>query len=469
MTEASEIYIPINQEAIDALIERNASLVKGLTEETKKGIISELTEGMIKGEGIDQLVARISKYVDSSPGNGQSRAERIARTEVMYALNRGALSRYGRDGIQKVAWLAGPDDRCCPTCIDNDGKRFDISEAPGLPIHPNCLLPETECITAGDVVSGLRAWYDGPVFEVTTSGGCKITVTPNHMFLTSHGFCAAQFLREGDDIINCSGFERIVSENPDDYQAPTRIEDIFNSLIESSGGSPSGVPIASEDLHGDGRFTNGKIDIIFSNRFLGTDVETAFQKHFGGGHFDPTSKPEIPFFSTSPLYEFLFSAGNAADGRMSCSRQSDPLFRARGSHPGIHSFAPVPGCDSVLLQDSNDNIPGNPGGTSNGFNGLTSVEPGNNGSTVKISDKPPVYDGNVVRSENPGNGFIPAPEFNTNFLNAYPGLVEIDNVSDISIRKYSGHVYDLQTVSTLYIGSLILLSNCRCTWVPVIE
>ncbi len=115
MTESSPIYVPPNQEAIDALIERNASLVKGLTEETKKGIISELTEGMIKGEGIDQLVARISKYVDSSPGNGQSRAERIARTEVMYALNRGALSRYGRDGIQKVEWLAGPDDRCCPT------------------------------------------------------------------------------------------------------------------------------------------------------------------------------------------------------------------------------------------------------------------------------------------------------------------------------------------------------------------
>lgn len=138
MTESSQIYVPINQEAIDALIERNASLVHGLTEETKKGIISELTEGMIKGEGIDDLVKRISKYVDSSPGNGQSRAERIARTEVMYALNRGALSRYGRDGIQKVEWLAGPDDRCCPTCIDNNGERFDISEAPGLPIHPNC-------------------------------------------------------------------------------------------------------------------------------------------------------------------------------------------------------------------------------------------------------------------------------------------------------------------------------------------
>lgn len=134
----ADIYIPPNQDAIDALIERNLEYIKGMTEDQKKGIISELTEGMLRGEGIDQLVARISKYVDSGTGNGQSRAERIARTEVMYALNHGALSRYGRDGIQQIQWLAGPDDRCCPTCIDNDGKVFPINNAPSLPAHVNC-------------------------------------------------------------------------------------------------------------------------------------------------------------------------------------------------------------------------------------------------------------------------------------------------------------------------------------------
>lgn len=134
----ADIYIPPNQDAIDALIERNLEYIKGMTEDQKKGIISELTEGMLRGEGIDQLVARISKYVDSGTGNGQSKAERIARTEVMYALNHGALSRYARDGIQQIQWLAGPDDRCCPTCIDNDGKVFPINNAPSLPAHVNC-------------------------------------------------------------------------------------------------------------------------------------------------------------------------------------------------------------------------------------------------------------------------------------------------------------------------------------------
>ena len=133
-----DIYIPPNQAAIVALIERNLGYVKGMTEDQKKSILSELTEGMIRGEGIDQLVKRLSPYVEAGKGKRQSRAEMITRTEVMYGLNQGALRRYGQDGIEKVQWLAGPDNRCCNTCINNDGKVFPINNAPSLPAHPNC-------------------------------------------------------------------------------------------------------------------------------------------------------------------------------------------------------------------------------------------------------------------------------------------------------------------------------------------
>lgn len=134
----ADVYIPPNQTAIDALIERNLGFIKGMTEDQKKGMLGELTEGMLRGEGIDQLVKRLTPYVDAGSGKGQSRAEMIARTEVMYGLNQGALKRYGQDGIEKVQWLAGPDNRCCDTCINNDGKVFSINNAPALPAHPNC-------------------------------------------------------------------------------------------------------------------------------------------------------------------------------------------------------------------------------------------------------------------------------------------------------------------------------------------
>ncbi len=123
----ADVYIPTNQAAIDALIERNLGFIKGMTEDQRKGMLGELTEGMLRGEGIDQLVKRLAPYVDAGSGKGQSRAERIARTEVMYGLNRGALSRYGQDGIEKVQWLAGPDNRCCfPKFVKVKTSRGDV-------------------------------------------------------------------------------------------------------------------------------------------------------------------------------------------------------------------------------------------------------------------------------------------------------------------------------------------------------
>jgi SPP1 gp7 family putative phage head morphogenesis protein len=132
------INIPSNQAAIDALIERNLSYVKGLTEDQKKSILAELIDGMLKGEGIDQLVKRLAPYVDAGSGKGQSRAELIARTEVMYGLNQGALNRYDQDGIEKVQWLAGPDDRMCAVCGQKNGSVYNIKTAPSLPHHPDC-------------------------------------------------------------------------------------------------------------------------------------------------------------------------------------------------------------------------------------------------------------------------------------------------------------------------------------------
>ncbi|MDD1729827.1 MAG: minor capsid protein [Methanospirillum sp.] len=133
-----DIYIPPNEDAIDALIERNLGFIKGMTEEVKKSVLSELTEGMLRSEGIDQLVKRISRYVDAGSGKGQSRAEMIARSEVMYGLNQGTLTRFKRDNITKVQWLAGPDDRMCAICGQKNGSIYDIEKAPSLPYHPNC-------------------------------------------------------------------------------------------------------------------------------------------------------------------------------------------------------------------------------------------------------------------------------------------------------------------------------------------
>ncbi len=130
-----DLYIGADKRAVEALIQRNLSLMDGLTEESKKRLITSLTEGLIKGSSIDDLIDGI---LAEGLGWSRSKAETVARTEVMYGLNQGTIRRYWEDGIEKVEWLAGPDDRCCDTCVNNNGKKYPVNEAPTLPVHPNC-------------------------------------------------------------------------------------------------------------------------------------------------------------------------------------------------------------------------------------------------------------------------------------------------------------------------------------------
>ena len=126
--------------ALDILQSRNLQALKGITEETNKRIISELTDGLIKGEGADKLAARLTSAIDTI---GITRARAIARTETMYSLNQASLIRYDQQGVSRVVWIAGADDRCCDTCLAYNGRVFDIGSVPDIPVHVNC-----RCVTA---------------------------------------------------------------------------------------------------------------------------------------------------------------------------------------------------------------------------------------------------------------------------------------------------------------------------------
>jgi SPP1 gp7 family putative phage head morphogenesis protein len=94
----------------------------------------------MKGEGMDVMARRLYDAVDTI---GMNRARAMARTETMYSANQAALRRYQQQGVARVVWIAGADDRCCDECIALNGKIFDISNVPDIPKHINC-----RCTTA---------------------------------------------------------------------------------------------------------------------------------------------------------------------------------------------------------------------------------------------------------------------------------------------------------------------------------
>ena len=126
---------PIDWRALDVLKARNTSLMTKLGADLNAGIIEGLTEGLMQGESIPHLTKRIQNAVQVI---GRTRAETIARTETMYAVNQGTLIRYSQAGVRRVRWLTGLDERACEECESLHGNEYEIGSEPAIPAHPRC-------------------------------------------------------------------------------------------------------------------------------------------------------------------------------------------------------------------------------------------------------------------------------------------------------------------------------------------
>ncbi|HOL08029.1 MAG TPA: minor capsid protein [Methanomassiliicoccaceae archaeon] len=126
--------VVVNPLVKETLYKRNLALLKGITEDMGKNIQVQLSEGILKGEGMSKLAKRLVE----STGIAEDRAKLIARTETMFAFNTAAKEEYQRYGVEKVEWVAALDERMCDICGKYHGKIYPIDAVPDAPAHPNC-------------------------------------------------------------------------------------------------------------------------------------------------------------------------------------------------------------------------------------------------------------------------------------------------------------------------------------------
>jgi hypothetical protein len=180
------------------------------------------------------------------------------------------------------------------------------------------------------------------------------------------------------------------------------------------------VPISPEYLHGDGRFCDGNIDIIGPNGLL-TDAKKATRAQrssTGSLNWADIDSPNLP--SGGSFAEILIRAAHAADSIMGGLRQPSPFFLGRLVHAGEHSSA-TPSRDNPFAKKSHTDS------TSTDFE--------------------------IFSQEQFG----------------FSGKIKTTQIVAINRFAYVGHVYDLQTMTSLYICNSILSSNCRCAVVPVVD
>lgn len=320
-------------------------------------LLGEIASGIAEGDSIELMADRLESVFQF---NDRVRAVRIARTETLAAANQGHLTLYEQAGVPRKEWLTAIDGRERPAHHEANGQVRERGEpflvggeslqAPGIGGSAgnviNCVLPGNR-IRATGLVAAMAARYSGPAIEIITERGHRLTVTPKHPILTSSGLVPAERLGPGDDVVSdllpgqmSSAYQHIADE-------PARIEDVVAALvmIVGTGDRLVGRPT---DFHGDGRFVDGDVDVMWADGYLRCACGTPGLQPI---HDERPCGADVLQRALSGLGAFdklLVGAKLAPHGAVGSSGEPRTLLRTGLAHTYLHGSRAVVSGHTVL-------------------------------------------------------------------------------------------------------------------------
>ena len=448
-----------NREAVDRILREDPDLLlppgKKVSQQikTKKAvrwekqkIQSVMMQGIMQGESIPTIAARLSQEVEMMDFKA---AVRNARTMATNAQNAGRYDAYERlqnNGVDlTLEWAATLDDRTRHEHRKMHGQRRNVGEpfmVDGIEImYPaqtgdfmgvresdipqqmiwNCFVGDTEVATDSQIVRSYKHKYSGELITVKTAGGVHFTCTPNHPILTRFGWIPAAELHKGDDLLVTRAVDNGAAIGDCDVNhVHSRFEALHESL--SDFGNVDQRPMSDFNFHGD--VPTADVEVVSQKRLLGGYIDTGISQGFN----------ESVLVNTDPL---VFCKRHLVAGfrrvhisalRFVCRRRKAlSLFWRRVCHPDVHRLGAPANGDVVLTEYAMNDLPAE----------------------------------TVIRSQ---------------LLDGLAGRVFCDNIISVHKSFSTCHVYNLQTKSGYYFtgssinesgekynGSMAIVKNCRCT------
>ena len=412
---------PTTVEKVQLLTGRVFEDLGGVSADMAARMTRHLTDGLTKGQSPRDIARALADDVDI----GRSRAEVIARTEIIRAHAEGQLTALENLGVEEVGvaveWSSTGDERVCELCQPLEGVVLKLEEARGmLPRHPNAVFAGSTFVSYGECQELVRAWYWGPAVVLTLGGGeYGTTIGPNHPVMTRRGMVPATQLQEGDEVLyDLRGNRSAASLNVE--QVPT-VQNVFESSLGVPG--HAGVVASASDLHGDRVFCQGEVQGIRPAGGLlqvrdSCGIEQLRQDNFAGS-------------DTDSLLAASLGPGQFTGGRV------------HGSPAGIVGSLNLVGALAV-----GHPIPFQP------FRlGLSAQR--HAGGSQAVVDWPRRY-----------------PETSGNRHGRFSADVPPHNffvwktVHAVSFTEYKGWAFDATTATSLYCSDNLVVSNCRCAWLP---
>ena len=350
----------------------------------------------------------------------------------------------------------------CGLCVVAADRIYHVEELRA--IHENC-VPPWAVVAAKDVSAITRRDYSGELVVIGTAAGEQFSVTPNHPVLTEDGWVPAGFVKAGDNVVRHGVGHGVVGRSPDEHQQPVTAEDVWRTATVDRGLHTCSVPLAAEDFHGDG--SDGEVEVVSTNGLFSHVGDVSFAQPLGHGPLVAGHGFGAGFPSQGGLFQATLDGWLATNGGVGRNRDLLALLASGLDVPEFCGLAGPPALYSAL---------GEPllyGGSGNAVFGSQSLFAG---STQVLADDFRGGQGVPAATRFDPAGFEYAAEgrsayasLGRSLLDRLAGDVELHRVVHIERVAYTGHVFNLHTAEGWYSSDDHIVSNCKCTTLPIYE
>ena len=394
----------------------------------------------LQGARADQL----ARIIEARYGVSKRKAAFLAEQETSLIVSKYREQTARRLGSRRYKWSTSHDERVRPDHARLNGTVQDWDIPPvtnlstGARNNPGedfrCLPGDSRVNFVNGVKKAFRRWYSGDLTTLVTASNKTLRATPNHPVLTRCGWKAISLLDQSDEIAEIC-LERVhpalaKPETDSDKSIPS-IREIFETLRESGFGFS--LQGCREQFHGDG--TDSQVNIVSSTRLLGIHWQSNLAQR--GLQFCLAAAHDFAS-GFSCLCERLFAFFNwdICACRMGGRGQRLALAKTQPGHAKFIGLGAITERHTGLDQPAPDH------------DALNSGPLGDREFTFATDVR--VDDGFWVK------------------LKSIPGFC-FSRVQSVTTDRFEGHVFNLETDDGFYATGNVVVSNCRCVAMPIID
>lgn len=469
----AELQTVINMSIFD-----NVRLIKTIPEQYLSQVESIVVTNTRAGNRSSSMVTALTEQF----GVRSRHAKFIARDQTAKVNSAIAQHRMESSGFEFFQWRTSRDNRVRDRHRHIADKtteyglgvyRFDnppLSDK-GVPILPGvdyqCFPGDLQLDNTTFCNNLYRRWYTGELTELVFNDGTILRSTVNHPILTDRGFKAAHLIDSSDNIIRTLNENFLTRELNRKSVVPT-FEEIFSALDFL--GVEHGVATSIHgEFHGD--TSDGDINVIELDSLLRSVINLAIIEKLDQLGFTGSDK-KIIFDAFTCFGNGDFSVVSFRDvfARLMCRFNLTPALLLSHFTP-LECFGFTLGTwfDSEAFEMSTDNIAGNTKMFSDCVLAFSVLVHGNHVLAELVESFTLNHFGSCNTkvidrtSEDTCGNTSDARRVNNSLTTTY----KFDSIVEKRSVSFSGHVYNLQTISGDYNTCATVVSNCRCTMRPV--